>query len=99
MRAFPIILTLVIATACTQKQDRSTDLTTQVDSLFSTVPDFWGVVLIADKGMPVHERAYGIRDVNTGEPNDMSTIFELASVSKQFTSMAIMMLKEEGMLG
>jgi CubicO group peptidase (beta-lactamase class C family) len=99
MRVIPIVLILAIATACTKKeQDRSSVLIKKVDSLFNTVPDYWGVVLIADKGLPVYERSYGLRDVNTGEPNDMSTIFELASVSKQFTSMAIMMLKEEGKL-
>jgi CubicO group peptidase (beta-lactamase class C family) len=55
-------------------------------------------VLVADQGKPVYHKAFGFRNINTGSPNDTTSIFELASVSKQFTSMAIMMLKEDGAL-
>jgi CubicO group peptidase (beta-lactamase class C family) len=48
--------------------------------------------------VPIYHRAFGFRDVNTTAPNDTTSIFELASVSKQFTAMAIMLLKEEGKL-
>jgi CubicO group peptidase (beta-lactamase class C family) len=93
---------LTLALACLlwncAKKESPRQLQTQLDSLFSTVPDFSGVVLIADKGTPIYHKAFGFRDVNTGAANDTTSIFELASVSKQFTSMAIMILKEEGKL-
>jgi CubicO group peptidase (beta-lactamase class C family) len=56
------------------------------------------VVLVADKGKPVYHKAFGFRNTEANLPNDTSTIFELASVSKQFTAMIIMMLEEEGSL-
>jgi CubicO group peptidase (beta-lactamase class C family) len=70
----------------------------RMDSLFATVPDLSGVVLIADKGKPVYHEAFGYLNFETKVRLDTASIFELASVSKQFTAMVIMMLKEEGKL-
>ncbi len=70
----------------------------KLDSLFAIHKDFSGVVLVARQGKPALHRAFGLRDVEAGIPNDTTTLFELASVSKQFTAMVIMMLKEEGKL-
>ncbi len=69
-----------------------------LDSLFNAYNDFSGAVLIADQGKPVYEKAFGYRDYESKTPLQRSDIFELASVSKQFTAMIIMMLKEKGKL-
>jgi CubicO group peptidase (beta-lactamase class C family) len=100
MRAFAIVIVLFIMLAgCTTKEQPARNITADaLDSLFKTVPDFWGVVLVAEKGVPIYERAFGLSDVNTGAPVTTSSIFELASVSKQFTAMAVMMLVDEGKL-
>lgn len=59
---------------------------------------FSGVVLLADSGKVWFEKATGYRDFSSREPLLASDIFELASVSKQFTAMIIMQLKEKGRL-
>ena len=59
---------------------------------------FSGVVLIAENGKVKFEQAYGNLDNEKQIPNKTNTIFELASVSKQFTAMTIMMLQEKGLL-
>ena len=64
----------------------------------TTLPDFSGVILIATDGNVRYHKAFGFRDYEKQLPLDTANIFELASVSKQFTSMVIMMLKEEGKL-
>jgi CubicO group peptidase (beta-lactamase class C family) len=61
--------------------------------------DFSGVVLAAKQGRPVFYKAYGKRSFNSGERVRRTDIFELASVSKTFTSCVIMMLAQEGRLG
>jgi CubicO group peptidase (beta-lactamase class C family) len=73
-------------------------MTTRLDSLFALHPEFSGVALIAENGKPVFHKAFGYRDVESKILNDTTTLFELASVSKAFTSMIILMLKEEGLL-
>jgi len=59
---------------------------------------FSGVVLIAENGKPVYYKAFGYREFADQIPLQTTDIFELASVSKQFTAMIIMMLKEKGKL-
>jgi CubicO group peptidase (beta-lactamase class C family) len=64
----------------------------------STFPDFSGVVLLAKGGRPIYHRAFGYQNFVTKEKVDTASVFELASVSKQFTAMIIMQLKEENKL-
>lgn len=71
----------------------------RIDSLFASEIDFSGVVLVAENGTPIYQKAFGYREFENQIPLQTSDIFELASVSKQFTAMIIMMLKEKGLLG
>ena len=92
-----IILLIIIGLAgCNQKNEYP--VVERLDSLFSSVPDFSGVVLVADNGKAVYFKSFGYLDFNSKTPLDTTAIFELASVSKQFTAMTIMMLEEEGKL-
>jgi CubicO group peptidase (beta-lactamase class C family) len=59
---------------------------------------FSGVVLVAKDGKPIFFESAGKRIFETDETLKRDDIFELASVSKQFTAMIIMMLKERGKL-
>jgi CubicO group peptidase (beta-lactamase class C family) len=54
------------------------------------------VVFIARDGGIAYHRAYGVRDTETGEPLRPHDIFRIASQSKAITSLAVMMLWEEG---
>ena len=59
---------------------------------------FNGNVLISRDGQIIYKNALGFANVRTREPLKINSSFQLASVSKQFTAMAIMMLKERGSL-
>jgi CubicO group peptidase (beta-lactamase class C family) len=59
---------------------------------------FNGSVLVADKGKVVYMGAIGEAVFSSHKTVTVNTPFHLASVSKQFTAMAIMLLKEEGKL-
>src|SRR5437762_7686102 len=59
---------------------------------------FNGNILVAEKGIPIYQQALGYADYNDKRMLNDSSVFELASVSKQFTAMGIMILKERGML-
>ena len=56
------------------------------------------VTLVARKGQVVQFGAYGKRDIESGSPMAKDSIFRIASMSKAITSVAIMMLMEEGKL-
>ncbi|MEM6539274.1 MAG: serine hydrolase domain-containing protein [Pseudomonadota bacterium] len=69
-----------------------------LDAFFNEVPEFSGVVLIADRGEPIYKRAFGTRNYSTNAQMQDDSLFELASVSKPFTSMAVLMLVQEGLI-
>lgn len=51
---------------------------------------------VAWNGRILIQRAWGLANVETGTPLTTRSVFELASITKQFTATAIMMLVEEG---
>jgi len=56
------------------------------------------IVLIQQHGKPVYFEKFGVRDVATRLPMTDDTIFRLYSMSKPITSVAAMMLVEDGKL-
>jgi CubicO group peptidase (beta-lactamase class C family) len=53
-------------------------------------------VMVIKDGKPVFAKAYGSTDLETHVPCSTNTNFRLASVSKQFTAMAVLILAEKG---
>ena len=68
-----------------------------VDSLVA-LKEFSGVVLLAKDGKPVFERAYGFADREAKKPNTIETAFNIGSINKLFTQIAIRQLAAEGNL-
>lgn len=69
----------------------------KLDSLLQRVNkrhDFHGSVLVAKEGKIVYQNQVGYANFKTKEPLNNTSLFQLASVSKQFTAAAIMMLYE-----
>jgi len=54
-------------------------------------------LLVARQGKIVHQSCIGVKDWDTGEPITSDTIFRIYSMSKPITSVALMMLYEEGL--
>jgi CubicO group peptidase (beta-lactamase class C family) len=59
---------------------------------------FSGVVLIAKNGIPIFQKAYGIANKACNMPNNSDTKFNLGSINKMFTAIAIGQLAEQGKL-
>lgn len=55
---------------------------------------FAGVVLVASDDDTLFESAYGLADRSTNRPNLLSTCFDIASLGKMFTSVAVAQLVE-----
>ncbi|PTX99107.1 serine hydrolase domain-containing protein [Opitutus sp. ER46] len=55
-----------------------------------------GVMYIARDGQTVELKAFGMRDIEAKQPMTTDTIFRIASMSKAVTSVAVMILYEEG---
>ena len=61
--------------------------------------DFNGVVSVSKDGKSIFKQAYGYADLPNKRPNNVDSIFEVASGSKAFVATGIMKLIEEGKLG
>ena len=59
---------------------------------------FSGVALVAKNGVPVFLQAYGMADRDKKIPNTIQTRFNIGSINKAFTQIAINQLIAEGML-
>ena len=55
----------------------------------------WGVIV---DGRLVHSGAVGVRDAETKAPVDANTVFRIASMTKSFTALAILRLRDDGKL-
>ncbi len=71
-----------------------------VDSLFSFVGprDPGCAVLVINDGKRVFAKGYGVADLRSSTPITPETNFRLASLTKQFTAMSIMLLLHDGKL-
>ena len=56
-------------------------------------------VAIVQDGRLVHARGFGLANVELGVAVTPATVFQSASVGKQFTATIVMMLVEEGRMG
>ena len=76
-------------------------VTAKVDDVFSRFdkPDSPGCALAVIKdGQIIYKRGYGMSNLEYGVPISPSSIFHIASISKEFTAMAIVMLAQQGKL-
>ncbi|WP_312900143.1 serine hydrolase domain-containing protein [Chryseobacterium taichungense] len=57
-----------------------------------------GVFLISQKGKPVYKKAFGLANLELNVPLNPDNVFEIGSMTKQFTSVSILMLEQQGKL-
>ncbi len=97
---------LCVSTSCensSQGNDAMKHLaiSNKIDSLINSYnlsQQFSGSVLVADDGKILINKAYGYLNLDAVKELDEQSVFEIASLSKQFTAMLIMMLREENKL-
>jgi CubicO group peptidase (beta-lactamase class C family) len=58
-----------------------------------------GNLAVSQKGAVIYRQSFGWEDQATKKPNGENSQFELASVSKLFTAVAVLQLKDIGLLG
>jgi len=71
----------------------------EIDKLMQLYQDygqFNGTVLVSEGGKEIFKKGYGLANMEWNIPNEPDTKFRIGSITKQFTSMLIMQLVEEG---
>jgi CubicO group peptidase (beta-lactamase class C family) len=91
-------VTLAAAQSERSSRDKSAE---EVDALFVqwAKPDSPGCALAVIKdGQIIYKRGYGMANLDYGIPISSVSVFNIASVSKQFTAMSIALLTKQGKL-
>jgi len=77
------------------------DIAQRMDKLVRPYADaqvFMGSVLVAKHGKVLFSKSYGYADLEWNIPNSPTTRFNIASMTKQFTAAAILLLEDRGKL-
>jgi CubicO group peptidase (beta-lactamase class C family) len=94
-----LLVFLIVSSSCAQSSQDQT--AAALDAIFSPLASASSpgvAVLVRKVGRPVFERGYGARELRSFAKIDPQTNFRLASCSKQFTAMSIMLLVHDGKL-
>ena len=100
MKKFLLLAVMLTSMIAAQGNNMNDDLTKRIDDVFGAVynnPNEPGAaVLIMQAGDTLYSRCFGLADMETKEPVTFETNFCIASVSKQFSAVALLQLVEEG---
>jgi CubicO group peptidase (beta-lactamase class C family) len=89
------MLLLLAAYSCGSPQDKTREID-ELMNLYYQYGQFNGAVLVAQHGDVIYEKGFGYANMEWSIPNTPDTRFRIASLTKQFTSMLVMQLVEEG---
>jgi CubicO group peptidase (beta-lactamase class C family) len=101
MKKILYIIPFLVLSSCDNKTSQDNFPVQTFDSICNSLQmagTFNGNILVAEKGNVVYKGCFGIANEQTGQKLNENSIFELASLSKQFTAMAIVLLKEKDKL-
>lgn len=96
-KSFFLTLTLFFVVAASAMADKAA----QIDALVQKYADlnqFNGSVLAAERGKVIFKKGFGEANLEWDIPNAPDTKFRIGSITKQFTSMLVLQLVQEGKL-
>jgi CubicO group peptidase (beta-lactamase class C family) len=97
--AILMVIELLLAGSCVSS--RTASIAARVDPLFATWnrPDSPGCgVGVSQNGAVIYERGYGMASLERKVPITSSTVFHLASITKSFTAMSVLLAAERSLL-
>ena len=97
---YPVRMPLLILSLSLAASSQN-DLATRADALivpYAHADRFWGTVLVASHGRVQFEKSYGLADLAWKVPNSNLSKYEIASLTKAFTGVAIVQLAAQGRL-
>ena len=100
IRLAPIALLLLLFQTVAVAQEAATEA--QLDAVVASYfkkDEPGAAVLVMRDGKPLLRKGYGLADVELGVAIQPEHVFRIASITKQFTAMAILQLVEQGKIG
>lgn len=98
-QVFCLALCIGLVSLCFPQDGYAQDKIGKIDALIQAYNDlgqFNGSVLVAESGKVIYKKGFGLANREWNIPNKPDTKFRLGSITKQFTSMLILQLVEQG---
>lgn len=98
MKQFQVLLIALLLSLNSTSYLLAQDLESAVDKLLSEKyqpEDPGATALVAKNGKVLYRKAFGMANLELGIPMRPENVFEIGSITKQFTSVSILMLLEE----
>ena len=76
-------------------QDSTAQKLDELITAYADLGRFNGSVLIAQHGSILLQKGYGVKNADNKTMNDANTIYQIASITKQFTAAIILQLQEK----
>lgn len=94
---FAVTVAISLAPKRTTEAEAIAALSDELDR--ATLEDrFSGTVIVAKDGVPIFAKAYNVADRERGIANTLDTSFNVGSINKMFTAVAILRLVQDGKL-
>lgn len=92
---FLFISAIILFNACSGQDSSKLE---ELMETYTKQHKFNGAVLVAHRGKILLDRGYGLRNAGDNTSNDKNSIFQIGSITKQFTATLILKLQEENKL-
>ncbi|MNK44407.1 Penicillin-binding protein 4* [compost metagenome] len=90
------LLLLIQVVVFAQNLDKKID--SLLSNVFTDTNGPGGVFMIAKAGKPIYQKAFGKANIELDVDMNTENVFQLGSITKQFTAIGILMLEENGKL-
>jgi len=93
-----VVFFIIILFTCLWRFGYAQTAPQKIEELISAYADLYkfnGTVLVAEKGKIIFSKGYGLKNAKDSSRNDVNTIYQLGSITKQFTSAIILQLAEQ----
>jgi CubicO group peptidase (beta-lactamase class C family) len=99
MRKFLLVALILLNTVFANAQSFEARIDSLLHQVFKDKNGPGAIFLIAKDGKPIYQKAFGKANVELAVDMNPENVFQLGSMTKQFTAIAILMLEEQGRLG
>src|ERR1700747_772159 len=93
-----VLLTISIAVLARTSSAQAPVRFQQVVQPYVDAQMFMGSVLVGKNGKVIFSKSYGMADLEWNIPNSATTRFNIASMTKQFTAVSVLLLEDRGKL-
>lgn len=96
--AWGLLATVLFAACRTSATVAKAKAVDRIMAKYVSAKDPGASVVVMKQGKILYQKGYGVANISTGERIQPATNFRLASITKQFTAMSILLLEERGRL-